>query len=694
MKWLKWTVLAIALSSVELATSPMSIAHPNESNSAITQSTPNNSQQLPPLIDRELFFGNPEITGAKLSPDGKFLAFQKPLNGVINVWVKPIDAPFDDARPVTSDTDSPIIFYSWNRDGNYILYGQDKGGNENFHLYAVDPAAVASDSTPPPARNLTPLDGVQARLYEGPENDPNTLIIGLNDRDPQVHDVYRLNISTGERELLLKNEENIANWVVDLQGNIRFAVRQTSDGGTEILRVEGDKLLSEYTCGFEEACNPVRVHKDGKRLYLETNKGEDVDLTRLVLYNPETKESELIDVDPEKEVDFGGALFSEATDELLVTSYVGDRLRIYPKNEEIARDLEILQKALPEGDISLASMTEDDRLLLIKVSRDVDPGSTYLFNRDTGEVEKLYASRPELPTQHLASMRPLRYTARDGMEIPAYLTLPKGVEPRNLPVIIFPHGGPWSRDTWGYDGFAQFLANRGYAVFQPNFRGSTGYGKAFLNAGNREWGTGAMQHDITDGVQYLIEQGIADRDRVGIFGGSYGGYATLAGLAFTPDLYAAGISLVGPSNLITLIQSIPPYWGPIAKLFTLRVGDPENPEDRSRLIEQSPLFSAKKIQAPLLVIQGANDPRVKQAESDQIVVALRELEQDVEYLIAPDEGHGFRKETNRLAVAVAVEQFFARYLGGRAQEEVPSEIQSQLESLTVDINKVAVPESE
>lgn len=697
MKHLKWVAVALLIACVELMMSNTAVAQdkPVSPTNASTSGQNNNSfKQLPPLINREIFFGNPQIAGAKLSPDGKFLAFEKPLNGVMNVWVKRIEEPFEAARPVTADTNRPIPGYFWSRDGRYILYIQDKGGNENFHIYAVDPAAVtAKDKSVPPARNLTPFEKVQVRLYALPKKAPDSIIVGFNDRNPQLHDVYRLNLTTGKRELLIKNDQNIASWTTDLDGNIRLAVRQTQDGGTEVLRVEGEKLVPVYTCRFEETCNPVRFHPDGKRVYMVTNKGNDVNLTRFVLFNPETKESEGVDVDPQKEVDFGAPVFSEATDELIATAYIGDRLRIYPKTKEFARDLAFLKQNLPDGELNLQSATNDDRLWLVSVQSDVDPGSTYLFNRETRKIEKLYESRPELPEENLASMRPIRYKARDGREIPAYLTIPKGVEPRNLPVVVLPHGGPWARDTWGYNPFVQFLANRGYAVLQPNFRGSTGYGKAFLNAGNEEWGTGTMQHDITDGVKYLIEQGIADPKRVGIFGASYGGYATLAGLAFTPDLYAAGISYVGPSNIITLIQTIPPYWEPIKKIFTLRVGDPNNPQDRERLIEQSPLFSAKQIEAPLLVIQGANDPRVKKAESDQIVVALRDLDRDVQYIVAPDEGHGFRGETNQLAVTAAIERFFARHLNGRYQESISPEVQAQLDKLMVDVKTVQAPES-
>jgi len=643
-------------------------------------------QTMPPLIQRKLFFGDRDIAGAQLSPDGQFIAFQKPLDGVINVWVKGIDEPMEAARPVTTDAESPIIFYSWSADGRYILYPQDKGGNENFHIYAVE--AKSLGETSPNTRNLTPIDGVAAQIYGVPKQTPNQIIVGLNDRNPQFHDVYRLDLTTGERTLLIQNEENIALWTTDLNGNVRLAYRQTVERGNEILAVGDDELTPVYTCRIEETCMPLQFHPDGQRVYIMSNR--DGNLIQLELLDLENQQSQVLEADPENQVDFGRAIFSEATDELIATSYVGDRIRIYPQNDEIAADLVFLQQQLPDVDIFLQSLTRDDRFALIAARSDVNPGSVYLFDRSTQTLEKLYDTRPELPSEHLATMQPIRYTARDGLEIPAYLTLPRGVDQVKLPVIILPHGGPWARDMWGYDPFTQFLANRGYAILQPNFRGSTGYGKAFLNAGNNEWGTGTMQHDLTDSVQYLIDQGIADPKRVGIFGISYGGYATLAGLAFTPDIYAVGVSYVGPSNLITLLNSVPPYWESMKATFALRLGDPDDPSDRNRLEAQSPLFSAAQIQTPLMVIQGANDPRVKQAESDQIVVALRDLGQPVEYLIAPNEGHGFRKEINSLTVAAALERFLAQHLGGRYQAEMSPDIQAQLENLTVDIDTVTV----
>ncbi len=360
-----------------------------------------------------------------------------------------------------------------------------------------------------------------------------------------------------------------------------------------------------------------------------------------------------------------------------------------PKNDDFAADLAFLREQLPEGEIGLPSQTADASLALVSLSRDVDPGSVYVFDRKARSVELLYRSRPELPTDQLASMQPLRYKARDGLEIPAYLTLPKNVEAKNLGLVALIHGGPWARDSWGYDSLVQFLANRGYAVLQPNFRASTGYGKAFLNAGNNEWGD-AMQDDISDGVQYLIDQGIADPERVCIMGGSYGGYATLAGMVFTPELYACGVNIVGVSNLISLLNSIPAYWGPARQIFTLRMGDPDTDEGRAQLERQSPINHVDKIQRPLLVIHGANDPRVKQAEADQIVVAMRERDLDVEYIVAPDEGHGFRGRENRLAMFARSEEFMATHLGGRYQAEMADDVAERLAAITVDVDSVVV----
>ena len=649
---------------------------------------------LPPLIDRDVFFGDPEISGTQISPDGKWITFRKPYNDVMNIWVKAVDAPFDSARPITADTERPVGGYFWSEDSRYVLYVQDKGGDENYHVYAVDPASEVNEATGvPDARDLTPIEGVRAFIYAVPEATPNRFIVGINNRDPALHDVYSLDLDTGELELLIENDSNVAGWVTDLAGDVRLAARQRPDGGYETLVVEDGRLGRVlYECDFEENCGPVRFHKDGKRVYMQSNKG--VDLTQLLLVDVESGDVEIIESDPDGEVDFGGTWFSDVTEELVATVYTGDRDRIYPRTEALERELDWLRGQLPDGEIGYQSGTEDESLAILSVVSDTNPGMVYLYDRAGQTLEKLYDSRPDLPSEHLAPMQPIRYKARDGQEIPGYLVTPKGVPAENLPTVILPHGGPWGRDYWGYNPLAQFLANRGYAVMQPNFRASTGYGKAFLNAGNGEWGTGIMQHDITDAVKHLVDEGIADPEQVAIMGASYGGYATLAGVAFTPELYAAGVSIVGPSNIITLLNSIPPYWGPTKEMFMRRVGDPDDEADRARLTAQSPFFHAENIEAPLLIIQGANDPRVKKAESDQIVVALRDLDRPVRYLLAADEGHGFAGKENRLAMFAAIERFLARHLDGRYQREMAPEISAKLRELRVDLDDVEMPSAD
>lgn len=646
---------------------------------------------LPPLIDRDLFIEDPEISGAQISPDGKFMTFRRPYEGVQNIWFKTIDEPFDEARPLTAD-ERPVPGYFWSQDARYVLYVQDRDGDEDFHVWAVDPHASPDEDTGvPPARNLTDIEGVRAQILSVPRDTPETILVGLNDRDPALHDVYRLDLATGERELLIENTQNVAGWSSDLEGNVRLALRQTSDGGTEILPVnEGELGDPLYTCSWEESCGPMGFRPGGEQAWFISNRGDDTDLTSLYLMDVATGETTLVETDPEGEVDFGGLTLSNADRELLATHYVGDKPRIYPQSERFETAMAFLREELPEGEIGFSPQTHDDRLVLVTLSRDVDPGTVYLFDWEEMSLEKLYESRPDLNSEHMAEMEPIRYMARDGLEIPAYITYPKGVERENLAVVALIHGGPWARDTWGYRSQVQFLANRGYAVLQPNFRASTGFGKAFLNAGNNEWGD-AMQDDITDGVKYLIEQGIADPDRVCIMGGSYGGYATLAGLVFTPELYACGVNIVGPSNLITLINSIPAYWGPARKLFSMRMGDPDTDEGRARLERQSPLNHVGEIKRPMLVVHGYNDPRVRQSEADQLVATMRENDLPVEFIVAPDEGHGFRGRENRLAMYARTEAFLAEHLGGRYQDSMADDIATRLEEITVDPDTVEMP---
>jgi len=643
-----------------------------------------------PLIDRELFFGDPEISGAQISPDGKFIAFIKPFKGTRNIWVKRTEEPFDKAKPITADTKRPIPGYFWSRDGKYILFVQDQGGDENYNVYAVNPAdAPATGQDVPSARNLTEAKGIRAAIYSVPRSEPDAIYVGLNDRDKAWHDLYKVKISTGERTLVRQNSERITGWVFDLKDQLKMATRSAENGDTEVLRVDDKGFTKVYSCNVFEGCGPVQFHKDGQRVYFVTNKGAGLDLTRLVLFNPTTGKEELVEADPMSRVDFGGANFSEVTDELVSTTYNDDRVRIYWKDKSFESDYKLLQKKLPGKEISFSDSTKDERLWLITAYSDTEPGERHLFDRQTKKLTLQYRVREKLPRNALVPMKAIRYKSSDGMEIPAYLTLPMGVPAKNLPAIIVPHGGPWARDSWGYNGFAQFLANRGYAVLQPNFRGSTGYGKKFIDAGNKQWGD-KMQDDVTWAAKYLIAEGIADPKKVGIMGGSYGGYATLAGVTFTPDTYAAAVAIVAPSNLITLLESIPPYWEPIRKLFYERMGDPNTAEGKAQLLRQSPLTHAEKIKTPLLVVQGANDPRVNKRESDQIVIALRDRGFPVEYLVAPDEGHGFARPVNNMAMFATAEKFLGKHLGGRFQETATPEVTARLKEITVDPKTVTL----
>jgi len=607
--------------------------------------------QSPPLIDREILFDNPEISGAQISPDGAFIAFIKPFKGTRNIWVKKTAESFDKAKPITADTRRPIPNYFWSRDGKFILFVQDKAGDENYNVYAVNPAETpAAGQDVPTARNLTDIKGIRAAIYSVPRSEPDAIYVGMNDRDAAWHDLYKVKISSGERTLLRKNTERITAYYFDLKDQLQLATRSAENGDTEVLRVDGDKFTKVYSCTVFETCGPIRYHKDGARVYFQTNKGSGNDLVSLELFNPTTGKEELVETDPLKHVDLGNAIFSDVSDDLIATTYDDERERIYWKDKGFEADYKNLQKLLPGKEFNFASSTKDEKLWIIGASADTDPGSTYLYDRTTKKLTLQYQIREKLNRSYLAPMKAVKYPSSDGLEIPAYLTLPKGVEAKNLPAVIFPHGGPWYRDSWGYNGLAQFLANRGYAVLQPNFRGSTGYGKKFIDAGNKQWGD-KMQDDLTWGAKYLVSQGIADPKKIGIMGGSYGGYATLAGVAFTPDVYAVGVSIVGPSNLITLLESIPAYWEQGRKTFYERMGDPNTPEGKAQLLRQSPLTAAAKIKTPLFVIQGANDPRVNKRESDQIVIALRDRGFPVEYMVAPDEGHGFARPVNMAVFA-------------------------------------------
>ena len=646
--------------------------------------------QAPALIDREVFFGNPEYAGAQISPDGKYISFIKPYKDTMNVWVKGVDEPFASARPMTADTARPVRQYFWSRDGKFILFVQDKGGDENFNVYAVNPADKPSaGSEVPAARNITDAKGIRAMIQAVPKSDPDSIYVGINDRDKAWHDLYKVKISTGERTLVSENHDRYQGMIFDNADKVRLAVRSAQNGDTEILKIGADgKATMIYSCNAFETCAPLGFNKDNKRVYIQTNKG-DADLISLELMDAETGKTEKVESDPMGKVDLDAVNFSDVTHDIIATTYEDDRVRIYWKDKSYENDYNLIKKKLGDREISFNSSTADESKFIVATFSDVDPGTVWLFDRKSKNLTTLYQVREKLDRKALSPMKAIRYKSSDGLEIPAYLTLPKGVDAKNLPVIAFPHGGPWGRDSWGYNSFAQFLANRGYAVLQPNFRASTGYGKKFLNAGNNEWGQ-KMQDDITWGVKYLVDQGIADPKRIGIMGGSYGGYATLAGVAFTPDTYSAAVAIVAPSNLQTLLESIPPYWEAVRTLFYKRMGDPNTPEGLAQMKRQSPLYSADKIKTPLMVVQGANDPRVNKREADQIVIALRDRNYPVEYLVAPDEGHGFARPVNNSAMIAASEKFLAKHLGGRFQDSATPEVTKRLSEITVDPKTVVI----
>ena len=641
--------------------------------------------QMPALVDRELFFGNPEIGGAQISPDGKYIAFIKPLNDVRNVWVKGVDESFDRAKPLTEEKTRPVggFFWSWS---NQILFVKDNAGDENFNVYAVNPADAANGI--PKAKNLTNAEKVQTQIIHVPKSEPDYIYIGINDRDPAWHDLYKVKISTGEKTLIRKNTDRLTGMIFDNADKPRLSVRSAANGDTEILKIDGDKFTKIYSCGVFETCDPIRFDKDNKLVYMQSNKGNS-DLIQLVLFDPDTQQETLVETDPLKKVDFGGAVFSDVSNELIVTSYNDEKTRRYWKDKTFEADYKFLQDKLPNTEIGLGSATKDENLWIVSAYSDTEPGTTYLFDRKAKKLTKQYTTRENLPRNALSPIKPIRYKSSDGLEIPAYLTIPKGTSGKNLPLLVIPHGGPWARDSWGFNSLAQFFANRGYAVLSPNFRGSTGYGKRFIDAGNNQWGD-KMQDDITWGVKYLVAEGIADPQRVGILGGSYGGYATLAGVTYTPDLYAAAVAIVAPSNLNTLLGSLPPYWEAGRQIFYKRMGDPTTPDGKAQLERQSPLNHIAKIKTPLMIVQGANDPRVKKTEADQIVIALRDRNYPVQYLLADDEGHGFQRPVNNMALFAEAEKFLAGYLKGRYQDTMTAAVGKRLKEITVDPKTVVM----
>ncbi len=607
------------------------------------------------LIPRNVLFGNPVKTSPRISPSGEKMAYLAPVNDVLNVWVG--DVGSDTYQPVTQDTNRGVRFYTWAADNKHILYIQDIGGNENWRLYATN---IDTKET----RDLTPFEDVQVQLLAHDKHFPHEMLIIMNKENPQVHDVYHLDLPTGALTLVAKNPGNIADWVTDTQLKVRGGLAAKPDGGHDLL-VRDDEQSEWHSILTWEAddaltSGPLGFTLDGKGLYLQDSR--NVNAGRLVKLNIASGDSTVIAEDPQYDV--GDVMIHPDTYEIQAVAFDKDRVEWTVLDESIKPDFDHIRDLHP-GDFSIISRSDDDNTWIIAFT--VDNGSVpfYIYDRKNQTTHFLFDNQPELNRYTLANMKPIEFTARDGLIIHGYLTLPASEQQTNLPLVLNVHGGPWARNTWGYNPEAQWLTNRGYACLQVNFRGSSGYGKEFINAGDREWGRN-MHNDLVDAVNWAVQQGIADPKRIAIYGGSYGGYAALVGATFTPDLFCCAVDIVGPSNLITLIKTVPPYWSTFLATFHKRVGNPDTEEEF--LKSRSPLFKVDQIKIPLLIAQGANDPRVKQSESEQIVEAMKSKGIAYEYILFPDEGHGFAKPENRLKFYAAAEKFLATHLGGRYEE--------------------------
>jgi dipeptidyl aminopeptidase/acylaminoacyl peptidase len=602
------------------------------------------------LIPLEVLLGNPDRAAAQISPDGTRLSYLAPLDGVLNVFVR--DVASGQEKPVTSDTDRGIEGYLWAHDNRHVMYVRDKDGSENYRLYDVDLETGVE-------RDLTPMDGVQSRLIAHRKQFPNDVLVGLNKDNPQLHDVYHLDLTTGELCKLVENPGYLG-WLVDYDLVVRGAVAPTPEGGMVILvRDDGSsdwRPLLEVPPEDAETTGPVGFTRDGTGMYLQTS--VDANTSRLAKLDIASGAIEVIAEDPDYDVT--GVISDPDTFEIQGVTVYGDRLEYRIFDDSIRTDVEALQR-LHQGDLEILDRDDDDTVWLVAFDDDCGPVKYYTWDRVAKSATFLFDHRPELNEYPLVPMEPFAFTARDGLTVHGYLTFPAGVERANLPTVLVVHGGPWSRDMWGLNAEAQWLANRGYLCVQVNFRGSTGYGKKFLNAADGEWGA-KMHDDLLDAVDHLVSEGFVDRDRVAIYGGSYGGYAALVGATFTPDVFTCAISMVGPSNLNTLIESFPEYWKPMIALWHKRVG-----AGADFLWSRSPLSKVDAITIPVLIAQGDNDPRVKRAESEQIVAAMKERGIDHEYVMYENEGHGFTKPENRLDFYHRADRFFARHLGGRAE---------------------------
>jgi len=600
-----------------------------------------------PVIPMEDFFRNPEKTAFRLSPNGEYFSYLAPWESRLNVFVQKVGA--DSAVRITSETERDIAGYLW-KGNNRVLFLKDTGGDENFQLYGVN-----IDGSE--LKGLTVFEKVRTELIDDLKDVEGEVIVGLNKRNPQVFDPFRLNVNSGEMVQLAENPGNIVGWMTDHDGKLRVAFSTDGVNQTILYReTEEEQFRSVLTTNFKESVSPFLFTFDNKMLYASSNLGRDK--SALVLFDPaEGKEKEVVFETQEADID--GVDYSKKDQKLLSVSWTTDLEKEHFFDADAEAMKKTLQEKLPGYLVNIGSKNKAEDKFMIRTYSDKSRGAYYLFDKASGDLTKLADLSPWLNENDLCDMKPISYQSRDGLTIPGYLTLPKGYEPKNLPVVINPHGGPWARDYWGFNSEVQFLANNGYAVLQMNFRGSTGFGRKFWESSFKQWGR-TMQDDISDGVKWLIDQGIADPKRVAIYGGSYGGYATLAGLTLTPELYAAGVDYVGVSNMFTFMNTIPPYWEPLRDMFYEMVGNPK--ADSIMLAEVSPVYLVDRIKAPLFVAQGANDPRVNKAESDQIVEALKSRGIDVEYMVKDNEGHGFHNEENRFDFYRSMITFLDKHL--------------------------------
>ena len=611
------------------------------------------------LIPRSVLFGNPERANVQLSPDGKTLSWLAPKDGVLNIWVAPL-GKLDQARAITSDTTRPIRRYFWAFTGKHVVYVQDAGGDENFHLFRAD---VADGKTV----DLTPYKGARAELLSVNERFPTKLLVNLNDRNPQAFDVHEIDLLTAKRTLVVQNDDSFGDFTVDNDMKVRFASKKLPDGSTQIMIPDGKKWKPFETIPFEDAETTAIVGflPGNKSIYLQESRGRDTGA--LVSLDLATKKQTVLAEDAK--ADAGGVIVHPTKHTVQAVEFEYHRSRWQVLDKSIEKDLAALAK-LDGGEVHITSRTLDDKTWIVLTTSEQHPRRFYVWDRPKQKATFLFAAQPELEKQPLVKMWPVEIKSRDGLTMVSYLSLPASADPDGdgkantpTPTVLYVHGGPWARDSWGYHPIHQLLANRGYAVLSVNYRGSTGFGKKFLNAANLQWGK-KMHDDLIDAVDWAVKSGVTPKNEICIMGGSYGGYATLAGLTLTPDAFKCGVDIVGISSLHTFIASIPPYWAPFLALLRTRVGDPDTAEGKALLTAGSPLTHAAKIKRPLLIGQGANDPRVKQAESEQIVAAMQKHNLPVTYVLFPDEGHGFARPPNNIAFFGITEAFLSAHLGG------------------------------